>query len=181
MGLRQPAPGRVAGSGFHRGESAVYWRKRMRDALWVMAMSKTLRDTWPDVPESADFVMYWWHHAACLVRAGARGALASSPPTACGRPSTVVWCRLRWTGRRRRARGRRVPAASCCPNAQKSAPGSATGPELQPLALVYAIPDHPWVDSAQWRGRAHCDDGGRGRRARRATAHGAGRTRRWRR
>jgi hypothetical protein len=29
-----------------------------------------LRSTWTDVPESADFVMYWWHRAAELVRAG---------------------------------------------------------------------------------------------------------------
>jgi hypothetical protein len=29
--------------------------------------AQTLRATWPEVPESADFVMYWWHHAASLV------------------------------------------------------------------------------------------------------------------
>jgi very-short-patch-repair endonuclease len=34
---------------------------------------EALRDAWPDVPESADLVMYWWHHAALLTR---RGALA---------------------------------------------------------------------------------------------------------
>lgn len=28
-----------------------------------------VRETWKDVPTSADFVMYWWHHAAELVRA----------------------------------------------------------------------------------------------------------------
>jgi hypothetical protein len=33
------------------------------------------------------------------------------------------------------------------PNAQKSAPGTPR-PGLQALSLVYAIPDHPWVDSA---------------------------------
>jgi hypothetical protein len=41
----------------------------LRDALGD-GYAQTLRATWPDVPESADFVMYWWHHAACLVRAG---------------------------------------------------------------------------------------------------------------
>ncbi|MDP3295241.1 MAG: hypothetical protein Q8M37_10985 [Nevskia sp.] len=30
-----------------------------------------LRAAWPAVPESADFVMYWWHHAANLTRQGA--------------------------------------------------------------------------------------------------------------
>ncbi len=46
--------------------------------------AEALRATWPDVPESADFVMYWWHHAAQAgARGAAHGALASSPPTAC--------------------------------------------------------------------------------------------------
>ncbi|MDP3455691.1 MAG: hypothetical protein Q8R75_05915 [Methyloversatilis sp.] len=30
-----------------------------------------LRRVWHDVPDSADFVMFWWHHAADLTRAGA--------------------------------------------------------------------------------------------------------------
>ena len=29
---------------------------------------EALRGAWPDVPESADFVMYWWHHAATLAQ-----------------------------------------------------------------------------------------------------------------
>ena len=33
------------------------------------------------------------------------------------------------------------------PNAQKSAPGTPR-PGLMALSLIYAIPDHPWVDSA---------------------------------
>lgn len=32
---------------------------------------QALREVWKDVPESADFVMYWWHHAAAQVAAGA--------------------------------------------------------------------------------------------------------------
>lgn len=31
---------------------------------------EALRKTWPDVPESADLVMFWWHHAARLVAKG---------------------------------------------------------------------------------------------------------------
>lgn len=31
---------------------------------------EALRGAWPDVPESADFVMFWWHHAAGEVAAG---------------------------------------------------------------------------------------------------------------
>ncbi|HRG56839.1 MAG TPA: hypothetical protein PLG56_12410, partial [Lacunisphaera sp.] len=32
--------------------------------------AETLRSVYPDVPESADFVMYWWHKAAELAAAG---------------------------------------------------------------------------------------------------------------
>jgi len=32
--------------------------------------AETLRETYPAVPDSADFVRYWWHKAAELVRAG---------------------------------------------------------------------------------------------------------------
>ncbi len=35
----------------------------MRDALGD-GYVEALRGAWPDVPETADFVMYWWHHAA---------------------------------------------------------------------------------------------------------------------
>ena len=41
----------------------------MRDALgdgYVQA----LRNAWTEVPDSADFVMFWWHHAAAQVGAG---------------------------------------------------------------------------------------------------------------
>jgi hypothetical protein len=31
---------------------------------------EALRNTWPEVPESADLVMFWWHHAAQLVAQG---------------------------------------------------------------------------------------------------------------
>ena len=31
---------------------------------------QALRGAWPEVPESADFVMFWWHHAAAQVTAG---------------------------------------------------------------------------------------------------------------
>ncbi|MFT3813384.1 MAG: class I SAM-dependent DNA methyltransferase [Acidovorax sp.] len=51
------------------GNPPFIGNKRMRDALgdgYVQA----LRNAWPDVPESADFVMYWWQHAARQVAAG---------------------------------------------------------------------------------------------------------------
>ncbi|MDP2793310.1 MAG: hypothetical protein Q8O25_04380, partial [Sulfurisoma sp.] len=42
---------------------------RMRDALGD-GYTEALRRAWPDVPESADLVMYWWQHAADQVRQG---------------------------------------------------------------------------------------------------------------
>jgi hypothetical protein len=51
------------------GNPPFIGNKRMRDVL-PFGYVDTLRDVWPDVPESADFVMYWWHHAASLARAG---------------------------------------------------------------------------------------------------------------
>jgi hypothetical protein len=56
---------------------------RMREDLGD-GYAETLRAAYPEVPESADFVLYWWHKAAELVRAGKRGASASLPRTASG-------------------------------------------------------------------------------------------------
>ena len=52
------------------GNPPFLGNKRMRDDLGD-GYTETLRAAYPDVPESADFVMYWWHKAALLVRSGA--------------------------------------------------------------------------------------------------------------
>lgn len=44
--------------------------KRMKAALGE-GYVEALRGTWPEVPESADLVMYWWNHAAQLTSRGA--------------------------------------------------------------------------------------------------------------
>lgn len=79
--------------------------------------TESLRNTWPEVPESADFVMYWWNHAADRTRAGELR-----------RFGLITTNSLRQTFNRRvleRHLGGRPP-----------------------LSLAFAIPDHPWVDSA---------------------------------
>jgi hypothetical protein len=43
--------------------------KYLRDALGD-GYAEALRKTWPEVPESADFVMHWWSRAALLVAKG---------------------------------------------------------------------------------------------------------------
>jgi len=80
--------------------------------------TEALRKTWADVPESADFVMYWWHQAAETVRAGRAK-----------RFGFITTNSLRQTFNRRVL------------EAHLAAPKN-------PLMLSFAVPDHPWVDSA---------------------------------
>jgi len=87
---------------------------------------QALRGAWPEVPESADFVMFWWHHAAGEVAAGRTR-----------RMGLITTNSLRQTFNRRVVEARLSPP-----------PTKATISGVQPLHLVMAIPDHPWVDSA---------------------------------
>ncbi len=76
---------------------------------------EAVRGAYPELPESLDFVMYWWHLAAAAVvdqRARRFGFITTNS--------------LRQTFNRR-----------------------AISPHLENgLRLAFAIPDHPWVDSA---------------------------------
>ena len=51
------------------GNPPFIGNKRMRTALGD-GYVEALRSSWKDVPESADFVMFWWDHAAELTRHG---------------------------------------------------------------------------------------------------------------
>lgn len=51
------------------GNPPFIGNKRMREALGDGYVD-ALRASWPEVPESADLVMYWWHKAAEVVRTG---------------------------------------------------------------------------------------------------------------
>ncbi len=79
--------------------------------------TESLRKTWPEVPESADFVMHWWDQAAELTRAGKLRRFG-----------------LITTNSLRQTFSRRV--------LERHLGGKP------PLSLAFAIPDHPWVDSA---------------------------------
>jgi len=79
--------------------------------------TEALRAAWPEVPESADFVMFWWHHAADLTR---RGEIR--------RFGFITTNSLKQTFNRRVL--------------EHHLAGQP------PLALAWAIPDHPWVDAA---------------------------------
>ncbi len=89
---------------------------RMRDALGD-GYTKAIRGTFKELPESCDYVMYWWHTAAEKVRNGL-----------VNRFGLITTNSLRQTFNRR-----------------------VITPHLQakePLSLLFAIPDHPWVDTA---------------------------------
>jgi methylase of polypeptide subunit release factors len=63
VALHQPAPAEWPQADFIVGNPPFIGNKRMREALGD-GYVEALREAWPDVPESADFVMYWWDHAA---------------------------------------------------------------------------------------------------------------------
>lgn len=99
------------------GNPPFIGNKRMRMALGD-GYVEALRGAWPDVPESADFVMFWWHHAAERVRTGEAERFGFIT-----------------TNSIRQSFNRRILE-------------SHLSNQTHPLALVFAIPDHPWVDVA---------------------------------
>jgi len=64
-----PRPADWPEADFIVGNPPFIGTARMREALGD-GYAETLRKTYPAVPESADFVMFWWHKAALLVREG---------------------------------------------------------------------------------------------------------------
>ena len=102
-----------------------------------------LAAAYPHMPASADFVMYWWDRAARLVRQG-----------------HVQRFGLITTNSITQTFNRRVTAAHLAPDdaathpsspqsgggAQRAEGGEATTQSALPLALAYAIADHPWAD-----------------------------------
>ena len=143
--------------------------------------TEALRAAWPTVPESADFVMYWWHKAADLTRRGntqrfgfittnslkqtfnrrvleqhlnppagaksaksARSVIAANAttpnaavtPANAGVHASPVDSRLRGNDKE-----------IDVPSERGDADVGLRGNE-KPLSIVWAIPDHPWVDAA---------------------------------
>lgn len=90
---------------------------RMRGELG-RGYTEALRSVYHEVPETADFVMFWWHRAAERVREGAARRFGFIT-----------------TNTIRQAFQRRVME----PHLAET---------KSPLSLVFAIPDHPWVDAA---------------------------------
>ncbi|MBI2813320.1 MAG: class I SAM-dependent DNA methyltransferase [Opitutae bacterium] len=111
---QNPRPAGWPKADFIVGNPPFLGKGKLREDLGD-GYAETLRSVYPDVPESADFVMYWWHKAAELVAAGK-----------VRRFGFITTNSLTQTFARRvvqRALDRDV-------------------------GLVFAVPDHPWVDTA---------------------------------
>ena len=112
-----PRPAQWPEADFVVGNPPFIGTALMRQALGD-GYTETLRRTIDEVPESSDYVMYWWNHAAHLAR-----------KDAIRRFGFIATNSLRQTFNRR-----------------------VLEPHLhdkkKPLSLVFAIPDHPWVDAA---------------------------------
>ncbi len=113
---KNPRPAAWPQAEFIVGNPPFIGTALMRDDLGD-GYAETLRATYPDVPESANFVMYWWHKAAELVRTG-----------------KVERFGLITTNALRQTFNRRVVQHHLSAK--------------PPLSLAFAIPDHPWVDTA---------------------------------
>jgi len=121
---------------------------------------EALRGVWKDVPESADFVMYWWAHAASLVSVGQTRRMGLITTNSLRQTFNRRVVQAALDGLSASVVGRGAPSASdsggtgagCAgalmlSKAQKSVPGTPH-PGACGLSLVFAISDHPWVDSA---------------------------------
>ncbi len=126
------------------GNPPFIGKLRMRDSLGDGYVD-ALRRTWSDVPESADFVMHWWHAAAQLVARGdaRRFGLITTNSLTQTFNRRVVERALATVG----AGDEAGQAVALMP---RNTPKSGAGlPHLAAgnVSLVFAIPDHPWVDN----------------------------------
>jgi len=98
------------------GNPPFIGNKRMRTALGD-GYVEALRGAWQDVPETSDFVMYWWHQAGQLTQQGALQRFGFITTNSISQ-----------------AFNRRVLERYL-------------DDKKRPLTLGFAIPDHPWVDA----------------------------------
>jgi hypothetical protein len=110
--------------------------KMMRDALGSGYVD-ALRSTYPEMPESADLVLYWWHKAAQLVREGKTQ-----------RFGLITTNSLRQTFARRVVQMHLDGSADTLVRPSKNGGEAAKLDDAgrsarAPLSLLFAIPDHP--------------------------------------
>ena len=99
------------------GNPPFVGNKRMRAALGDEYV-ETLRETYEEVPDSVDYVMYWWDKAARLTRDG----------------------ELRRFGF--------ITTNSITQSFNRRVVAEFVGDSSSPLTMHFAVPDHPWVDDS---------------------------------
>lgn len=127
-----PKPAAWPEADFIVGNPPFLGNKRMRDALGD-GYAEALRAAYPEVPDSVDFVLYWWHKAAAAVQSGRTRRFG-----------------LITTNSLTQTFNRRVIAHHTSPSSllnQKKNRDERDGRDVEPpLKLLWAIPDHPWTD-----------------------------------
>lgn len=122
----KPQPATWPQADFIIGNPPFIGAKFMRDDLGD-GYTEALRAAYPRIPQSADFVMFWWEKAALAARAW-KPATDKTKAKGTRRFGLITTNSLRQTFNRR-----------------------VLEPHLSdpktPLTLTFAIPDHPWVDA----------------------------------
>ncbi|WP_211644040.1 class I SAM-dependent DNA methyltransferase [Loktanella sp. SALINAS62] len=121
-----PKPAKWPEADFIVGNPPFIGASRMRDALGD-GYAEALWKAYPKMPQSADFVMFWWEKAALATR-------AYKPATAKANAKGTRRMGLITTNSLRQTFNRRVLEPHL--NDRKT-----------PLSLLFAVPDHPWVDA----------------------------------
>ena len=126
LDYHKPAAAKWPEADFIVGNPPFIGDKRMREALGE-GYAEALREAYPTMPQSADFVMFWWHKAALMARGH--------------KPATD----------KARARGTRRFGFITTNSLRQTFNRKVLEPHLAdpktPLSLAFAIPDHPWVDA----------------------------------
>ena len=118
----KPSPAKWPQTDFIVGNPPFIGKLKMREDLGD-GYVEALRKAYPSVPDSADFVMYWWHKAAQSVQQ--RGKLRKSGARRFGLITTRA--------AKQTFNVRVIQAYTVDPR--------------QPVSIVFAVPDHPWVDT----------------------------------
>ncbi|GLS86704.1 DNA methyltransferase yeeA [Cypionkella aquatica] len=120
----KPRPAKWPEATFIVGNPPFIGASRMRDALGD-GYTEALWQAYPKMPRSADLVMFWWEKAALAARGYKPGK-----GKGCRRFGLITTNSLRQTFNR-----------------------AVLDPHLSdpktPLSLIFAIPDHPWVDAGE--------------------------------
>ena len=122
----KPQPAQWPEAEFIVGNPPFIGASRMRDALGD-GYAEALWAAYPRMPQSADFVMFWWEKAALAAR-GWKPATDKARAKGARRFGFITTNSLRQTFNR------------------KVLEPHLSDPKT-PLSLAFAIPDHPWVDA----------------------------------